>query len=273
MSTRKGMIQGRDEFISRIAGRLGRTQPLAEAPPHPGRGVPQHYRDVQYSREEKLELFINNWQALTGLVWTVPKEEAGAAIGAALQQVVGANGVSKAVRWADERLTGLGIDTWMEKAGVDLVRWEPLETDSAPADKQADQGGGPADGEEPLPFHADSNWSQRSRLLKMTEQCQLGIVWADYAVANSGTLALLSHGGHGRSVSLLTGILFAVFEADQIVSRMGDAFEQIATRYPGMQQLPSSINLITGPSRSADIENDLTIGIHGPGKVCAFILT
>jgi L-lactate dehydrogenase complex protein LldG len=37
-------------------------------------------------------------------------------------------------------------------------------------------------------------------------------------------------------------------------------------------QLPAAINFITGPSRSSDIENDMTIGVHGPKKVYALIL-
>ncbi|MEF3304792.1 LutC/YkgG family protein, partial [Paenibacillus sp. GYB003] len=117
-----------------------------------------------------------------------------------------------------------------------------------------------------------SAWSRRSPLLRAAERCRLGIVWADYAVAGTGTLVLLARGGRGRSVSLLPDALFAVVRADRLVTRMGEAFEAIRRDYPEAADMPSSINLITGPSRSADIENDLTIGIHGPGKVYALIL-
>ncbi|WP_127588528.1 LutC/YkgG family protein [Paenibacillus koleovorans] len=118
----------------------------------------------------------------------------------------------------------------------------------------------------------DSRWRGRSALLQAAERCRMGIVWPDYALANTGTLVLQAHGGRGRSVSLLPDTLFAVFRADQLVTRMGEAFAHIREERPGMADIPSSINLITGPSRSADIENDLTIGIHGPGKVYAVIV-
>jgi L-lactate utilization protein LutC len=70
----------------------------------------------------------------------------------------------------------------------------------------------------------------------------------------------------------VTDILFGIFRADQLVTRIGEAFEQIRERFPDSPSLPSSINIVTGPSRSADIENDLTIGVHGPGKVYAVII-
>jgi L-lactate dehydrogenase complex protein LldG len=119
---------------------------------------------------------------------------------------------------------------------------------------------------------AGSVWGQRSGLLQRTERCQLGIVWPDYAVANTGTLVLQCSPQQGRSVSLLTDILFAVVRADQLVTRMGEAFDRIKDGKADARQYPSSLNLITGPSRSADIENDLTIGIHGPGKVYTVII-
>lgn len=53
---------------------------------------------------------------------------------------------------------------------------------------------------------------------------------------------------------------------------MGEAFQQVTNGKNDASQYASSLNLITGPSRSADIENDLTIGIHGPGKVYAVII-
>ncbi|WP_144932979.1 LUD domain-containing protein [Paenibacillus sp. 32O-W] len=258
--TRAGTMTGRDEFMRHIAERLGRSVPMTEAPQHIHKGAPEFYRELQLSREERLELFIRNWTALTGKVWVVPQSEAHSGIRQCLAEVLEEHRVAKVSRWEHPRIQELQLDEWLNEKGIGVVPWkEGLSTETA-------------DGWEPAPHAAGPNWLQRSELLRRTEQCQLGLVWPEYAVANSGTLVLLSHGGSGRSVSLLTGILFAIFHADQLVSRMGEAFAGIKEKHPGMQGLPSSINLITGPSRSADIENDLTIGIHGPGKVCAVIL-
>jgi L-lactate dehydrogenase complex protein LldG len=48
-----------------------------------------------------------------------------------------------------------------------------------------------------------------------------------------------------------------------LLPRLGDAFESIRQR----RALPSSINCISGPSRTSDIENDASIGVHGPAQV------
>lgn len=122
------------------------------------------------------------------------------------------------------------------------------------------------------PVTENSNWSRQSPLLQSTERCKLGIVWPDYAIANTSTLVLQARAGNGRSVSLLTEALLAVFDDDQLVTRMGEALASIRQNLEDPADLSSSINMITDPSRSADIENDLTIGIHGPGKVYAAII-
>jgi len=251
-----GQIYGREAFIANISSRLGRKGPGAQAPEHPFRGAPQFYKDVQRSTEEKIELFSEVWQGLTGKVLVVEEAEAKEKIGAWLQEVAKELNVTQVSRWEHEGLKALGLDEALNEAGIGVVPWLPVDSDT-PAAEPATEG---------------SNWAKRSELLRRTERCQLGIVWPDYAVANTSTLVLQCSPERGRSVSLLTDILFAVFRADQLVTRMGEAFERITEGKADATDYASSLNLITGPSRSADIENDLTIGIHGPGKVYAVII-
>lgn len=258
----QGIVVGREAFMRNIANRLGRKEPLSTPPEQPVSGVPEHYAAVQLSQDDKVELFVQNWTALSGKALIVPREGAAETIRAYLSQVCADHGVRRVARWSHEQLESLGLDAHLEAEGIHVVPWEEPDSDRAAE-------------LENLAIRAsngESNWQGRSPLLRAAETCELGLVWPDYAIANTSTLALLSHGGQGRSVSLLTSILFAVFHADQLVTRMGEAFDEVRRRFPGMQPLPSSINLITGPSRSADIENDLTIGIHGPGKVYAVII-
>lgn len=258
----KGTIQGRDAFIANLSSRLGRSSVPSLVPDHPYRGAPQWYKDTDRSEEEKIRLFTENWTALTGKVLLVEAAEAGQQIGAWLKDIAAELDVTHVSRWEHEGLKAIGLDEQLAEAGVEVVPWvEPLDP-SLPEFQ-------PEEGAAELP---ESNWASRSELLKRTERCQLGIVWPDFAVANTGTLVLQCSPQRGRSVSLLTDILFAVFRADQLVNRMGEAFEKITCDKTSAEQYASSLNLITGPSRSADIENDLTIGIHGPGKVYAVII-
>ncbi|GLI08168.1 lactate utilization protein C [Paenibacillus tyrfis] len=252
-----GTIRGREAFIANLSSRLGRREVPAAAPAHPFRGAPEFYKQIKPSTEEKIELFARNWQALTGKVLVVDEAEAADKVGAWLRDIAAELGVTHVSRWEHEGLTALGLDEALAASGIAVAPWRPVEADDSAAWPKAAGG---------------ANWAQRSELLKRTERCQLGIVWPDFAVANTSTLVLQCSPQHGRSVSLLTEILFAVFRADQLVYRMGEAFEQITRGKRLPAQYASSLNLITGPSRSADIENDLTIGIHGPGKVYAVII-
>nr|WP_275984162.1 LUD domain-containing protein [Paenibacillus hamazuiensis] len=269
--------------MANIAKRLGRPAPLADAPPHPFRGAPDFYKAIQLTTEEKIELFTQNWTALTGKVLVVEEAEAAAKIGAWLREVAAELGVQRVSRWEHDGLRALGLDAALAEAGIEVVPWREPEAGAAaavsagaaqqPAGNGAAGQAGPAGGAAAADAGGGgSNWAQRSELLRRTERCQLGLVWPDFAVANTGTLVLKASRERGRSVSLLTEILFAVFRADQLVTRMGEAFADITAGVRSPLDYPSSLNLITGPSRSADIENDLTIGIHGPGKVYAVII-
>ncbi|PYI55267.1 hypothetical protein DLM86_11455 [Paenibacillus flagellatus] len=248
--------------MRRIAGRLGRQTPLAAPPARPFAGVPEAYAAVRTTPQERYDQFAANWSALTGTVWTVRAADAADAVPALARRICAERGIDRAIRMDHPDLAALPLDAALAADGVAVVPWRADGADGAD--------GFAADGADAA--GPGSAWSRRSPLLRAAERCRLGIVCADYAVANTGTLVVLAHGGRGRSVSLLPDTLFAVVRADRLVTRMGEAFEAIRRDYPDAATMPSSITLITGPSRSADIENDLTIGIHGPGSVYAVVI-
>jgi len=88
----------------------------------------------------------------------------------------------------------------------------------------------------------------------------IGITGVDYAVAETGTLAVCARPGQERSLSLVAPIHVAVVHQSQILP---DLFDLFARWSP--QSLPSNVALITGPSKTGDIELELTTGVHGPG--------
>jgi L-lactate dehydrogenase complex protein LldG len=97
----------------------------------------------------------------------------------------------------------------------------------------------------------------------------LGITSADWAVAETGTLALSSHPGQGRVVSLLPKTNLAIIEPSQIVP---DLFDLFASLEEHKHNLPSNLALVTGPSKTGDIELKLTTGVHGPGDVHVLVV-
>ena len=70
-------------------------------------------------------------------------------------------------------------------------------------------------------------------------------------------------------MSLLPATYLAIIEPSQIVPDLFDLFERIEER---KHDLPSNIALVTGPSKTGDIELKLTTGVHGPGNVNVVIV-
>jgi L-lactate utilization protein LutC len=94
--------------------------------------------------------------------------------------------------------------------------------------------------------------------------CDVGITSCDWAIAETGSLVMCSRPGQERVASLTPPVHIAIVERVQIVPDLIDAFERLAAR--DLDALPSNVTLITGPSKTGDIELQLTTGVHGPGK-------
>lgn len=93
--------------------------------------------------------------------------------------------------------------------------------------------------------------------------CDVGITSCDWAIAETGTLVVCSRPGQERIASLLPPVYFSIVERGQLVPDLVDAIGVLQTeRAP----LPNNITLITGPSKTGDIELELTTGVHGPGQ-------
>src|SRR5436309_8170387 len=90
----------------------------------------------------------------------------------------------------------------------------------------------------------------------------------DYAVAESGTLVIKPSPRQGRSMSLVPMYHIALVEQHQILPDMVDLFEKLAA-----DPDRSNVILISGPSKTADIEMNVVTGVHGPNVVHAFILS
>jgi L-lactate dehydrogenase complex protein LldG len=92
-----------------------------------------------------------------------------------------------------------------------------------------------------------------------------GISGVDYLIAETGSLVVLSRPEQPRSLSLLPPLHIAVAHRDQMLPDLFDLFESELWEIRG--GLPSCLSLITGPSKTGDIELRLVTGVHGPGEV------
>jgi len=98
-------------------------------------------------------------------------------------------------------------------------------------------------------------------------EADLGVTGAVGGVALTGTIAVDAARAGGRTASLLPPLHLALLPVDRIVADPGTMLRALP-----LQGLSSNFVLITGPSRSADIELQLTLGVHGPRELWVGLL-
>ena len=133
------------------------------------------------------------------------------------------------VRWDVPALRHLGADTKLREGGTEVVVWRDLED-----------------------------------FRDVAGRADIGLTTADWAVAETGSIVVTTAPGQGRTATLLPPVHVAVVAAERVVGTVEEAIEKYAA---AGEALPSNLAFHTGPSRSGDIEQSLTIGVHGPGEV------
>ncbi|MBZ5619766.1 MAG: lactate utilization protein [Acidobacteriia bacterium] len=113
-----------------------------------------------------------------------------------------------------------------------------------------------------------SGITDRAELRDLCASCDIGITSADYALADTGTLVMLSSPQEARMISLLPPAHIAVLPRERILSGLDELFSIL----PDPASQTSSMVLITGPSRTADIEQILVRGVHGPGQLTIVVV-
>jgi L-lactate dehydrogenase complex protein LldG len=89
-------------------------------------------------------------------------------------------------------------------------------------------------------------------------------------VARTGTIVLSAAQPSGRALPVYTPVHLVVAYTHQLVFDLKDAITRLKEKYQG--DLPSSVHFASGPSRTADIEKTLVVGIHGPKEVYVFLV-
>lgn len=93
----------------------------------------------------------------------------------------------------------------------------------------------------------------------------VGVSGVDHVIAETGTIVLATRRDQPRSLSLLPPVHIAVARREQILADLFDLFDGSAP--------PACLSLITGPSKTGDIELKLVTGVHGPGEVHLVLVT
>ena len=232
------------EFFDRIRGEMGRTRDLAPAAPSVRPARPREQLDV-LRRElserwrENLQRFQHEFERVGGVFHRVADvREAPEAVA----RIASERGLRRIVAWHAGAL-GLDVVAPLTAKGLEVV--------AAP--------------------DAEVAGAERERRRALAAAADLGVTGADLAVAETGSLVVVSGAGRPRSASLLPACHVAIFDREVLVESLVQAGLVLEAWHDGAtpRWRGASINVITGPSRTADIELTLTRGVHGPREVHA----
>ncbi|QIW16664.1 lactate utilization protein B/C [Pasteurellaceae bacterium RH1A] len=224
--TAQNFEQNRSQFLEKLAKKMGRPlQTVPAAFDNPVNNHPQT-RLTDRTPERLVEEFMET--AKTMLVDVNVASEAEAA--AKMVELCEKYGGGAIVLNKDERLEALGI-TQAVTAKFDSHVWSP-ET-------------------------AEEN-------LAKSEKANIGIVFAEYGLTETGGIALFSDKDRGRSVSLLPEKSIVVVRKSTVLPRVAQLATVLHQKAQAGERMPSCVNIISGPSATADIELIKVVGVHGP---------
>ena len=232
------------EFLDRIRGEVARGRgaalgTTAPRPAKPGERLEVLRRELSERWRENLDRFGREFERVAGVLHRVGAVDE---VPGVVARIAAERGMRKIVAWPAATL-GLDVVSPLAAQGLEAAAMPGVEVDAR----------------------------ERDQLRAIAAAADLGVTAADVAIAETGTLVLVSGAGRPRSTSLLPACHVAVFDRDTLVESLLQMGLVLEAWHEGAE--PSwrgaAINFITGPSRTADIELTLTRGVHGPREVHA----
>ncbi|QCR35202.1 lactate utilization protein C [Nissabacter sp. SGAir0207] len=227
--------QNRSDFLAEIARQLGRAprrQPETPAPPVSSFATS---RLTSLTQEERCAAFVAYArETLKVNCQRVAEDQAVSAVLALCEEY----GRAPVIVSGDTRLAALGITQALQQQ-LGAAVWQP----EAGAEN-----------------------------LRLAEQAVVGVVYAEAGLTESGSVVLFSAPERGRAVSLLPTASVFVLRKSTILPRVAQLAEQLHQRALRGERMPSCINLIAGPSSTADIELIKVVGVHGPVHAAYLII-
>ena len=246
----------RDAFLENVRRALGRP-PGADpgAPPDVSSylgdpaSVRERARSVKSESETRADALLSELEtAASHAGWVVSRKDSSEDAARYIESLARELGARSAVHSAHPVLDRLRLEERLTRRGIDLRL-------------MAIKGG------------AGGSEIQRARqsLREVALDADLGITGVDYAIAETGSCVLLAAKGVSRLVSLLPPVHVAVVERGQVLPSLDELFVLHRSDLLG-GEAGYYMNIISGPSRSADIEQTLVKGVHGPREVHMLLL-
>ncbi|MCK3656378.1 lactate utilization protein B/C [Pasteurellaceae bacterium Macca] len=221
------MNQNRENFLNKLAQRMGKELQTVPAPmPELVNQYPTT-RLTDRTQEQLCEEFVNFARVMMADV-VIAKE---ADVVEAMLNICEKYGGGSIILNADKRLENLGILQGVQ-AHYETYVW-------------------------------DHN-AQDQENIHQAEKANIGIVHAEYGLTESGGIVLFSDKAFGRSVSLLPEKSVVVLRKSAVLPRVAQLAAVLDQKAKQGERMPSCVNIISGPSATADIELIKVVGVHGP---------
>lgn len=190
--------------------------------------------ELSYDTVQLIDKFTENLVAQTGIVYRVNDYEA---VLSKLGEIARQEGLKRAMASTDEVVAQLDLPAWGRAHGVAITT------------------------------HRDFK-DRDSFKEAVFNEAEAGISAADYAIAESGTLALIHKRNQARLISLAPILHIAIVPVERIVG----VYEQVVRDVYGRGKRPGQLTFITGPSMTADIQATPFRGMHGPRKLIVIVV-
>lgn len=257
----------KQEMLARIRAALGRDESTLAPAALPAFS----FRSVAQTPEETINRFCSELEKVSGRVSRI---DSPAAIKNYLENLIAKDAPASVAVSDAEALGDIGLREWLKACGASVTPTlrEFAQADAHESDLQA------------ATRAIDTTLIESYKRALM--DVQIGVTAADYAIADTGTLVLVSQprrsgdqslpgerkaerpaGEQHRLISLVPPVHVCLLDSSRIVVSLADLMELARAEFYSGDRPPLAMTFITGPSRTADIELSLTLGVHGPREL------
>jgi L-lactate dehydrogenase complex protein LldG len=223
------MTTSRGKILSEL--RAAR-RPFEDAPPRPKEYLPVTHID-DTSPDGLLARFTEELVRLNGEVFPVEGDKAACEL---VLRLLRSHDTTSILAWDFACIPVEGLEEALREAGIQII-------------------------------HPHLHDEFREEILETMRDAQCGVTGVDAAAATTGTLIVSTAPGKGRMPTVLTPVWIPILTINQILPRIEDWVAR--ERASDLQTIRNSANVafISGPSRTADIEMEIIMGVHGSGVV------
>lgn len=232
------LIQNREDFLKNLTEKLGiERQPVESHPFEPMNQLP-HETLSGKTQDELLQVAKERVKKIhTNIVETKQADLEGI-----INELIGKWGNGKVLLPTDNRFKEVGLNQF----DADEYADHSVDFDRAFWQKGA---------------------NYREENIQTASEANVAVAFAEFLLAESGSIVVETHAGQGRSLHFLPTHYISIVPKSKIVPRSTQAADFYHEKRAKGETLGSAIHFISGPSNSGDIEMQLVVGLHGPIEV------